>query len=108
METSVKYMEHIVSTKIHSGHKSCFGCIYYNGYADCTWFAVHRYERSREIPSDVFDKGCKLREPSVESGKHSEIVQKIIDVFNGEVRQEQTVRRHRPRKKRCNSLYKRK
>ena len=107
METNVKYMGHTLSTKNLSGHKSCFGCLYEQNRF-CTWFSTHRGGRGKEIPTDVFNKGCKLREPSVENEEHSEIVQKIIDVFNGEIGEEQTVRRDRPWKKWGNRIYKRK
>ena len=107
MEINVKYMEPTVNTKTHSEPRTCFGCLYCNhGY--CIWFKIHRGERAKEIPIDVFEKGCNLREPSVENRKHDELTQKIIDTFNGEIREEQVVRWDRPRKKRWDSIYKRK
>jgi|18_taG_2_1085343.scaffolds.fasta_scaffold18945_2 hypothetical protein len=107
METNVKYTGPIVNTKTHSETKTCFGCLY-NENRYCTWFTVHRSETARGIPNTVFDKGCKLREPTVENQEHDEITKLIIKLFDGEITEKQVVRRDRPWKGRWNSLHKRK
>jgi len=84
MEINVKSMEPTLNTKNPLEPKTCFGCLY-NSRRYCTWFSIHRGEREKHIPLHIFNKGCKLREPSVENQEHDEIVQKILEVFNGEI-----------------------
>jgi len=50
---------------------SCVECIFYKE-GICNWFT-----EPKKIPSKVFDKGCNQH--------RSEFVQKLIDMFDGEI-----------------------
>ena len=58
---------------------SCFGCVYHN-QGNCSWFVG----RAKLIPIDVLYKGCKHRIPKIKEVEGSPIIDKIIDIFDGE------------------------
>jgi hypothetical protein len=64
---------------IISKHISCRGCNYQQ-HGDCLWFA-----RPKSIPHEVFSKGCKHRVSKVESIPHHPAVERIVDLFHGEL-----------------------
>ncbi len=72
--------------KIKSKHRSCHGCIYLGFGRTCNWFRVHRNSFSKPIPENVVDKGCDLREPSVEYiDTDDKFLINLIDRIEGEL-----------------------
>ena len=64
---------------VKSKKTSCYGCKY-NKKGYCHWFKPHS-----NIPRDIINKGCKYREAMTDSVNTTEIVEYIIDKFNGEL-----------------------
>ena len=58
---------------------SCFGCVYHNR-GNCSWFVG----RPKPIPADVLYKGCKHRIDKVKEVEGNEIIDKIVELFDGE------------------------
>ena len=65
---------------VKSKHTSCHGCKYNsNGY--CYWFKP----RSKLIPQEIVNKGCKFRSAIYDEIKTIEIVGYIVNKFKGEL-----------------------
>ena len=64
---------------IKSKHSSCRGCSY-EQHGDCLWFA-----NPKIIPYEIFSKGCKHRISKIESIEHDPIIERIVDLFHGEL-----------------------
>ena len=67
-------------------HKSCLGC-YYEHERKCYWFDIVGGDIPKQIPNNVFDKGCGKYMNNVSNGKKTgdKLVDKIIEVFDGEI-----------------------
>ena len=64
---------------IKSKQVSCRGCLLEHD-GNCTWFA-----RPKNIPHEVFGKGCKHRVAKTESIKYHPTIERIVDLFHGEL-----------------------
>jgi len=64
---------------IKSKQCSCRGC-YLERHGNCTWFA-----RPKNIPTDIYSKGCKHRVAKTESIEYNLVVERIVDLFHGEL-----------------------
>jgi len=64
---------------IKSKQVSCHGCLLRLNDS-CTWFA-----RPKHIPHDVFQKGCKHRVAKTESLEYHPTIERILDLFQGEL-----------------------
>lgn len=64
---------------IKSKRCSCRGCLLEHD-GNCTWFA-----KPKNIPTDIYTKGCKHRVSRTESIEHDPIVERIVDLFHGEL-----------------------
>jgi len=63
---------------VKSKHTSCHGCkLNRNDY--CYWF-----NRPKQIPFDIMNKGCKHRDAYYVEVEAPSIVASIIDIFDGE------------------------
>lgn len=70
---------------IISKSQSCRGCIY-NDHGDCWWFVeMNRARSPKDIPIEVFEKGCKQRVAKVESIPYHPITARLIELFHGEL-----------------------
>ena len=78
-------MAHSQNTKKWLVNKkvSCYGCIYYTNNEKCNWFYQNGKGWARPVPEHIKNKGCDKREGTKVMG--SEIIQYIIDRFDGEV-----------------------
>jgi len=64
---------------ITSKSVSCLGCSY-NKKGNCNWFP-----KPRSIPYETLMKGCKYRMPKVKQIRGNRMVEKLIDLFDGEL-----------------------
>lgn len=85
MGISVKYMAHSQNTRKWLINKkvSCYGCIYLTEDKKCNWFYQNGQGWAKPVPKYVLPKGCKKREGVKRKG--TDIVQYIIDRFEGEI-----------------------
>ena len=68
---------------ILSKHRSCFGCVFFTYtslVSNCGWFAP-----PKQIPYEVLKKGCKYRMPKVESIEYHPTIDRIVELFHGEL-----------------------
>tara|TARA_R100000781_G_C4038088_1_gene112997 strand:- start:321 stop:626 length:306 start_codon:yes stop_codon:yes gene_type:complete len=66
-------------------NKSCNGC-YYEHDRTCYWFEIVHGSKSKAIPTDTFEIGCKqYKNALIGSEAGNEIVTKVINIFNGEI-----------------------
>ena len=74
-------MEQLVIQK----NRTCGGC-YLENNNRCYWF-VKRNNQSKPkyIPADVFSKACSKYELNIDIIEESELLSKLIDVFDGEI-----------------------
>ena len=74
-------MEQMVIQK----NRTCGGC-YLENNNKCYWFVKRNNQsKSKYIPADVFSKGCSKYELNIENIEESELLSKLIDVFDGEI-----------------------
>ena len=74
-------MEQLVNQK----NRTCNSC-YLENNNKCYWFVKRNNEsKAKYIPADVFSKGCSKYELNIESIEESELLSKLIDVFDGEI-----------------------
>ena len=64
---------------------TCNSCFLENEHK-CYWFVRRNNEMlPKDIPSDIFKKGCTKHELDIGDIEESEFLLKLIDVFDGEV-----------------------
>ena len=74
-------MEQLVNKK----NRTCNSCYLENNYK-CYWFVKRSNEtKPKYIPADVFSKACSKYELDIDSIEESELLLKLIDVFDGEI-----------------------
>ena len=70
---------------VNQKNKTCNSCFLENKNK-CYWFVERNNEsRPKDIPSDIFNKGCTKYELNIRNIKESELLLKLIDIFDGEV-----------------------
>ena len=66
-------------------NKSCNGC-YYEHDRTCYWFEIVHGSKSKAIPTDTFEIGCKQYKNTligIEAG--NKLATKVINIFDGEI-----------------------
>jgi len=66
-------------------NRTCNSCFLENK-SKCYWFVKRNNEVfPKNIPSDVFSKGCSKHELDIDNIEESELLSKLIEVFDGEI-----------------------
>ena len=64
---------------------SCNSC-YLENKMKCYWFVKRNNESiAKDIPLDVFSKGCSKYELRIDNIEESKLLSKLIEVFDGEI-----------------------
>ena len=70
---------------VNKNNRTCNSC-FLEHKNQCYWFVKRNNEfHPKNIPTDVFKKGCTKHELDIGDIEESEVLLKLIDVFDGEV-----------------------